>query len=185
MCKLTIVLARAQFGEQGACDALVATAYPGLRRLVDQRLHERGRMTVADSTELKQLYFSQLVGAGELRTEDRGAFFKYIPRIMRPVLADIARARIAERRMNADENTALPTDPARPTGQDEDCIVQVREALEEKLTRYERGWAQVVEMGYCAGYTEKEIADELEIDKGSAELLLRTARVALARFMRR
>jgi DNA-directed RNA polymerase specialized sigma24 family protein len=185
MSKLTILLARAQFGEQGACEALVAAAYPRLRRLVDQRLRERGRMTVADSTELKQLYFSQLVGADELRTKDRGAFFKYIPRIMRPVLADIARARIAERRMNADESTALSTDPARPTWQDEDCIVQVREALEEELTRYKRGWAQVLEMGNCAGYSAKEIADELRVDERWAEVLLRMARVALARFMRR
>lgn len=170
---------------RGPGNALVAAAYRGLRHLVDQRLRERGRVTVADSTDLTQLYFSELVGARELRTEDRAAFLKYIPRIMRLVLADVARARIAERRVNADENTARSTYAARPPGQDVDCIVQVREALEQRLTRYKRGWAQVVEMGYCAGYSGKEIAGELGIGEGSVESLLRSARTALVRFMRR
>jgi DNA-directed RNA polymerase specialized sigma24 family protein len=85
MTQLTELLGRIQAGDLQARDALFATAYGELRRLAHARLRDGGRNTVLDTTCLVHESYLRFVRAGELRAEDRRAFFAYASQVMRSV----------------------------------------------------------------------------------------------------
>jgi RNA polymerase sigma factor (TIGR02999 family) len=177
--RLTVLLLRVQDGDRAARDALFVAAYQELRRLAHSRLHDGGRNTVLDTTALVHESYLRLVQIGELRLEDRRAFFGYASQVMRSVIVDSARARLAERRGGAAPKMTLATDVGRNLAQDEEAIVQVHEALQE-LEKADTRAAQMVEMRYFAGYSDREIAETLGVtertvqrDWEKAKLLLR------------
>ncbi|HEY2977342.1 MAG TPA: ECF-type sigma factor, partial [Burkholderiaceae bacterium] len=95
---LTLLLSRVADGDRASRDALFVAVYQQLRRLAHSRLHDGGRNTVLDTTALVHESYLRLVQTGELSFEDRRAFFGYASRVMRSVIVDTARARMAERR---------------------------------------------------------------------------------------
>ena len=177
---LTVLLSRMKDGDRAARDALFAAAYQDLRRLAHARLHGGGRNTVLDTTALVHESYLRLVQAGELAAEDRRAFFGYASRVMRSVIVDSARARLAERRGGHAQRITLSTDlPQGLVAPDEEGIVQVHEALHE-LEQADARVARVVEMRYFGGYDDREIAETLDLtertvqrDWNKAKLLLR------------
>jgi RNA polymerase sigma factor (TIGR02999 family) len=177
--RLTVLLARVQGGDRAARDALFAAAYQDLRRLARSRLHDGGRNTVLDTTALVHESYLRLVQTGELELADRRAFFAYASRVMRSVIVDSARARLAERRGGDAQKLTLSTDLARDLGKDEEGIVRVDEALQTLETADARA-ARMVEMRYFGGYSDTEIAETLDVtvrtvqrDWEKAKLLLR------------
>jgi len=177
---LTVLLSRMKDGDRAARDALFAAAYQELRRLAHARLRGGGRNTVLDTTALVHESYLRLVQTGELTLDDRRAFFGYASRVMRSVIVDSARARLAQRRGGDAQRITLSTDLGHDlAGPDEAGIVQVHEALQE-LELADARAAQVVEMRYFGGYSDKEIADTLDLaertvqrDWDKARLLLR------------
>jgi len=177
--RLTVLLSRMQDGDQTARDALFTAAYEELRRLAHARLRDGGRNTVLDTTALVHESYLRLVRTGELKLEDRRAFFGYASRVMRSVIVDSARARLAERRGGDAQKLTLSTDLAQGVGGDEEGIVEVHEALEE-LEKADARAGKMVEMRYFGGYSDKEIAETLAItertvqrDWEKAKMLLR------------
>jgi RNA polymerase sigma factor (TIGR02999 family) len=177
--RLTVLLSRVQNGDRAARDALFVAAYQELRRLAHSRLHDGGRNTVLDTTALVHESYLRLVQIGELQLEDRRAFFGYASQVMRSVIVDSARARLAERRGGAAQRMTLATDLGQNLAQDEEAIVQVHEALQD-LEKADTRAAQMVEMRYFAGYSDREIAETLGVtertvqrDWEKAKLLLR------------
>jgi len=160
--RLTVLLSRMQGGDRAARDALFAAAYRELRRLAHSRLHEGGRNTVLDTTALVHESYLRLVRTGELKIEDRRAFFGYASQVMRSVIVDSARARLAERRGGDAQKLTLSTELAQDLAQDEKGIVQIHEALRE-LEKADARAAQVVQMRYFGGYSNEEIAETLDI----------------------
>ena len=177
--RLTVLLARATQGDRAAREALFAAAYQQLRRLAHSRLHGGGRNTVLDTTALVHESYLRLMQAGELTFDDRRAFFGYASQVMRSVIVDSARARRAERRGGDAQKLTLSTDLAQDLEQHDDAIVQVHEALQE-LEQADARAARMVEMRYFGGYSDREIADALDItertvqrDWDKAKMLLR------------
>jgi RNA polymerase sigma factor (TIGR02999 family) len=177
--RLTLLLARLSAGDRAARDALFAAVYPELRRLAHARLYSGGRNTVLDTTALVHESYLRLVKTGELGFDDRRAFFGYAARVMRSVIVDSARARRAERRGGAVEKRTLDSEPALGDAPNEDHILRVHEALEQ-LERSDARAAQMVEMRYFGGYSDREIAETLDVtertvqrDWDKAKMLLR------------
>jgi DNA-directed RNA polymerase specialized sigma24 family protein len=83
--QLTALIGRIQAGDTAARDALFAAAYGELRRLARARLRDGGRNTMLDTTALVHESYLRFVRAGELRAEDRRAFFAYASQVMRSV----------------------------------------------------------------------------------------------------
>jgi len=177
--RLTVLLSRATDGDRAARDELFVAAYQELRRLAHSRLHGGGRNTGLDTTALVHESYLRLVQAGELQFEDRRAFFGYASRVMRSVIVDSARARLAERRGGDLQRMTLSTDLAQDLARNDEAIVQVHEALQE-LEQADARAAQMVEMRYFGGYSDQEIADTLDVtertvqrDWEKAKMLLR------------
>jgi len=149
-------------GEPGAQDALFTAAYGELRKLARSRLRDGGRNTVLDTTALVHESYLRFINSGQLRSEDRRAFFAYASRVMRSVIIDAVRERQAERRGGDLQRLTLNTQFADELPAGEDELLKVHEAL-EMLAQAEPRLAKVVEMRYFGGYSEVEIGEVLEL----------------------
>jgi RNA polymerase sigma factor (TIGR02999 family) len=176
--RLTVLLSLMQRGDPAARDAAFATAYQELRRLAHSRLYEGGRNTVLDTTALVHESYVRLVQAGELKIEDRRSFFGYASQVMRSVIVDSARARLAERRGGGAQTLTLSTELAQDLRQDEQGIVEVHEALQQ-LEKADARAARMVEMRYFGGYSDKEIAETLGVAERTVQRDWEKAKVLL------
>ena len=109
MTDLTQLIRQVSAGEAGAQDDLFAAAYPELKKLARARLRDGGRNTVLDTTALVHESYLKFVNGGQLRAEDRRAFFAYASSVMRSVIIDAVRERQAERHGGGAERLTLHT----------------------------------------------------------------------------
>jgi RNA polymerase sigma factor (TIGR02999 family) len=184
MGQLTDLLGRMQGGDAAARDALFAAAYAELHRLAQGRLRHGGRNTLLDTTGLVHESYLRFARAGELRAEDRRAFFAYASRVMRSVVLNSVRDRIALKRGGADaQPVAANGAVASALRGDEQTVVDVHEALRD-LEKADPRLAQVAEMRYFGGYSEKEIAETLEVTERTVQRDWEKARLILAAALR-
>jgi RNA polymerase sigma factor (TIGR02999 family) len=176
--ELTQLLQRAQAGDADAREALFAAAYPGLQQLARARLRDGGRNTLLDTRSLVHECYLRYVQSGELRAEDRRAFFAFASQVMRSVIVNSARDRAAQKRGSGDRPITLSTGIADAVPDGEDMILQIHEAL-ESLAQVDERLAQVVQMRYFGGYTEQEIADTLGVTERTVQRLWLKARMIL------
>ncbi|MEK8029359.1 ECF-type sigma factor [Ideonella sp. DXS29W] len=164
-------------------DEFFLASYRELRRLAHSRLHGNNNLTLLDTTSLVHECYLRL-SHGELPAFERpGDILAYSARVMRSVVVDFARRRLAERRGGGSVHMSLQADdlPCGAPGASEEQILEVDEAL-SLLAEAEPRLAQVVEMKYFGGFTEAEIADTLGVvertvrrDWEKARALLRVA----------
>jgi len=183
MGQLTELLGRIQAGDAKARDALFVAAYADLHSLAQARLRRGGRNAVLDTTGLVHESYLRFARAGELRAEDRRAFFAYAAQVMRSVILNSVRGRIALKRGGnpAPSETSAPLPGDLPS--DEQTVVDVHEALKD-LEQADPRLAQVAEMRYFGGYSEKEIAETLEITERTVRRDWEKARLILAEALR-
>jgi RNA polymerase sigma factor (TIGR02999 family) len=181
MTAVTTLIHDVAAGRPAARDDLYAAAYPELRRLARARLRDGGRNTFLDTTALVHESYLRFLRAGQLRLDDRRAFFGYAGKVMRSVIVDAVRERQAERRGGGVGPVTLDTAAADGLPGGEAEVLQVHEAL-LALEQAEPRLARVVEMRYFGGYSELEIAQTLSLtertvrrDWDKARLLLMAA----------
>jgi RNA polymerase sigma factor (TIGR02999 family) len=182
MSQLTELLGRVQAGDAGARDALFAAAYGELHRLAHARLRDGGRDSVLDTTCLVHESYLRFVRAGELRAEDRRAFFAYASQVMRSVIINSVRERVAQKRggeqapLTLSHGLGAQADP-------EQTVLAVHEAL-ERLEQADPRLAQVAQMRYFGGYSEQEIAETLGVTERTVQRDWEKARLILAAALR-
>jgi RNA polymerase sigma factor (TIGR02999 family) len=181
--QLTHLLKRLQAGDSGALDALFAVAYPELERLARARLRGGGRNTVLNTSALVHESYLQFVKMGELRAEDRRAFFAYASQVMRSIIVGAARNRLAGKRGGDWERITLADQSVDGRVSDEEAILNMHEAL-AVLEAANPRLAQVAQMRYFGGYSEKEIAAALDITERTVQRDWEKARIALAAVLR-
>jgi RNA polymerase sigma factor (TIGR02999 family) len=179
---LTELLHRAQQGDQAAMRGVLEAMYDDLRSLARQRLRGHRRGTYLDTTALVHESFLRFMKLGRLVGDDRANFMRYSSQVMRSIVVDYARERLAERRGSGATPVDLAThnDPTTLDGEAE--IVRVHEAL-ESLARHDERMAQVVELRYFAGLNEAEIADVLKVAERTVRREWAKAKVWLAAAM--
>jgi RNA polymerase sigma factor (TIGR02999 family) len=181
MTSLTQLIQDVANGDAEARDELFAAAYAELRKLARARLRTGGRNTFLDTTALVHESYLRFLKIGQLRLEDRRAFFGYASKVMRSVIVDSVRERQAERRGGDLVEITLDTQAAAELPSGEAEVLHVHEAL-LALEQAEPRLAKVVEMRYFGGYSEAEIAQALDVtdrtvrrDWDKARLLLMAA----------
>jgi RNA polymerase sigma factor (TIGR02999 family) len=183
MSQLTELLGRLQAGDPQARDGLFAAAYPELQRLARSRLRNGGRNTVLDTTCLVHEAYLRFVNAGELRAEDRRAFFAYASQVMRSVIVNCVHERMAQKRGGDWQPVTLSTELPVSGCDEHETILKVHEAL-DALERAEPRLAQVAQMRYFGGYSEQEIAAALEVTERTVRRDWEKARLILAELIR-
>jgi RNA polymerase sigma factor (TIGR02999 family) len=167
----------------GAQEALFGAAYPELRKLARSRLRDGGRCTVLDTTALVHESYLRFVNGGQMRGATRRAFFAYASQVMRSVIVDAVRERMAERRGGGLPALTLDTAQADRLPSSEAAVLEVHEAL-QSLAQVEPRLAQVVEMRYFGGYSEVEIGAALELTERTVRRDWDKARLLLGAILR-
>jgi len=183
MNQLTELLGRLHEGDAEARDALFAAAYAELHRLARSRLRDGGRNTLLETTGLVHESYLRFVSAGALRAGDRRAFFAYASQVMRSVIVNSARDRIAQKRGGDSPALTLSTHLGVDIAEDETTILRIHEALED-LEQADPRLAEVAQMRYFGGYNDQEIAETLGISDRTVQRDWEKARLILAAALR-
>lgn len=162
--EITTLLQRVGLGDAQAREQLYQRLYPDLRRLARSRLSRSETITLLDTTALVHESYLRFVQSRALAFEDRARFFAFVASVMRSVVIDEVRKRNAECRGGSAPHLPLDDELAAQLGPDaaSQQLLRVHEAL-EALAALDARLAQVVEMRYFAGFTERDIAGLLGV----------------------
>jgi RNA polymerase sigma factor (TIGR02999 family) len=178
--EITRLMEHARNGERAAWDRLLALLYTDLRRIA-ARYRPAGERTL-DTTSLVHECYLRLANAGELELESRKHFFALAARVMRQLVCDYARERLAQKRGGGMEAVSLRDDDTAAIEQAQQCVL-VDEALADLVVHDERQ-ARVVECRFFGGLTEEETAEALDTSVRSVQRDWHTARAWLAERLR-
>ena len=179
---ITQLIHLAQGGDRDAADALYASAYADLRRLARSRLRAGGRNTLLDTCSLVHESYVRFVKGGQLSLQDRLHFMRWAAQVMRSVIVDFARRRVAARRGGGSARVTFDVELA-ATANGEDEILSVHQAL-ERIAAVDERMMQVVEMRYFGGLTELEMAAALGVTDRTVRRDWEQARLFLAEALR-
>ena len=173
---ITELVKRAGDGDAAASEALFTCVYAELRRLARGQLAGRVNERTINTTGLVHECYLRLAGSnGEIR--DRGHFFSLAARVMRQVIVDAARERMAGKRGSGERPLALDgIDVAE--ARDAAELIEISDLLDH-LDTHDGRLARVVECRFFAGLTEPETAQALQISVRSVQRDWAAARVWL------
>jgi RNA polymerase sigma factor (TIGR02999 family) len=176
---ITELIEQAQAGDVAAFDSLFRIAYDDLRELARARLRAGSRDVVLDTTALVHESFLRFVQAGRLNAASRAHFLNYAGRVMRSVIVDFARERLAQRRGGDALHVTLDTAVSNAVSTGEEEVLRVHEALEH-LAHLDERVVRVVELRYFGGLSEADIAESLGIHVRTVRRDWEKARLLLA-----
>jgi RNA polymerase sigma factor (TIGR02999 family) len=153
--EVTRLLAAARAGDAGALERLVPLVYAELHARAERALRLEAPGHTLAPTDLVHEAYLRLAG-GRLPAGDRHQFLGIAARVMRQVLVDHARRRLASKRGGEWVRTTLGEGPAR-WGLDPAELL----ALDDALAGLEPRQREVVELRFFAGLDEREIAGAL------------------------
>jgi RNA polymerase sigma factor (TIGR02999 family) len=181
--EVSALLAEYRQGSPEALERLLPIVYQELRRLAAYQLcAERPGHTLQPTALVHEAYL-RLVGRGDQRVLSRAHFFALAASVMRHVLVDHARARVAGKRGGGATRVELEDADLVPSEREADLV-----ALDDSLTslaRLSERQARIVELRFFAGLTNEEIADVLGLAPMKVRREWNAARLWLWREMAR
>lgn len=176
--ELSGMAGRCPTGEKTDLDRLVPELYSELRTLAHHRLRRAPHERSLNTTGLVHAAYLRLIESAGQSFQSHDHFLALASRVMRNVLVDSARARVAAKRGGGatieelhEETWAADVDLDRVT------------ALDEALTRLEQldeRQARMVEQRYFGGLTLEEVAAATDVSLATVKRELRSARAWLA-----
>ena len=158
---LTLLLNRMQKGDRAAAEEAAARIYGELHRIAAREMrHERPGHTLQTTALVNEAYL-RLAAAGSLEIQSRGHFYAVASQQMRRILVDHARSAGAQRRGGGAVQIDLDAVQLGVEGRSLDLLL-LDESLAE-LEKIEPRAAQVVELRYFGGHTDKEVVEALGV----------------------
>jgi RNA polymerase sigma factor (TIGR02999 family) len=180
---IEVLLEGARKGDQQAVDQLFTMLHAEFRQIAHARLRKSTPLTLVETTVLVNESYLRMVQTGKLAVNDRVHFLAYAARVMRSIIVDLVRERMAQRRGCGQGEITLNTDVAEALPSAEAEILAVNEAL-ESLASVDPRLVEVVDLRYFAGFTEPEIAAALEASERTVRRLWEKAKVLLSATLR-
>ena len=198
---VTQLLSQWRSGNERALGELTGLVYQELRNLAQRHLKRERQNHTIQRTALVHEAFVRLVNQQSVDWQSRAHFFALASNLMRRILVDHARARLASKRgggavaVSLDEIMA-PLDaettggagnipePQHFDGETDDDVAAIDEAL-TKLGGMDERQARIVEMRYFGGLTIEETAQALEISDATVKREWTLARAWLKRELSR
>jgi RNA polymerase sigma factor (TIGR02999 family) len=166
-------------GDRGALDEMIPLVYDELRRQADRALRAENAGHTLEATALVHEVYFRLVDQERAQWKNRAQFFGMSAKLMRRILIDRARARLADKRGGGlrpitlqDVHAEVPENPA--------DVLALDEAL-ERLAEFDPFEAQLVELRYFAGLTIEETAVALKVSPATVKREWTLARAWLKR----
>jgi len=157
----TEILRASTSGNPTALEQLTPRVYRELRRMANHFLKNERRGYTLQPTELVHEVYLRLVDVDRVEWQDRVHFFALSATLMRRVLLDRARRRLAAKRgkrpalVDLDEARDVPSQRARE-------LIALNDALSTFATLNARK-ARIIELRFFAGLSVKETAEALKL----------------------
>lgn len=154
-------------GHRDALDRITPLVYGELRDIAHRHRLARKDAAALATTSLVHEAYLKLVDQSQARWNDRAHFLALAAVVMRHILADRAKARLAAKR--GGRNVAITLDEEFIASDDQPgALLQVDEAL-ERLAGVDARLARVVECRFFGGMTNDEIAEALGVTVRTVE----------------
>jgi len=169
-------------GDRAALDRLTPLVMQELKRIARRQMRaEHGQRTL-QTTALVNEAWLRLVDVNNVRWEDRAHFFGITARIMRRILVEAARARLAGKR--GGDALRVTFDEALPATAKDSEFVAIDEAL-TALAAFDARKARVIELRFFGGLSVQETAHVLGVSEQNVHRDWRLARAWLLYELRR
>ena len=158
---VTLLLNRVQRGDKQAESNLITAVYAELRRMAARHMRRERPGHTLQTTALVHEAYLKLIDQKGANWQNRAHFFAVAARVMRRILVDYARNRLAEKRGGGQPR--LPLDEALVFSKEKSgellALDEALERLEEKDERVHR----VIELRFFGGLSVEETAEVLGI----------------------
>lgn len=163
--EITVLLKKWSDGDKEALESLMLLVNHELHRLAESYMRKENKNHTLQPTALVNEAYLKLIDQTRVNWKNRSHFFGISAQIMRRILVDHARKRIAEKRGGAVEKVSLDEAITFKKERSKELIA-LEEALEELAKLNERS-EKVVELKYFGGLTVDETAEVLKISKNT------------------
>jgi len=177
---LTLLLQNAAVGNQSASDKLFELAYDELKRIAHQKLIGFGNLETMHTTALVHEAYIKLFNHGQLNIENRNHFFALCAKVMRQILVDHYRRKLAEKRGGSQQIETLDTHHGAVENISGEEILDLDAAL-SKLNRLNERLSTVVECKFFISMKDEEIASYLDVSERTIRNDWRKAKMWLSR----
>ena len=176
--EVTVLLRQWSAGDECARDQLIPLVYDWLRELAHRRLEGARVENSLNTTELVHEAYLRLADARRLDLPDRANFLALASEVMRNLLVDRARARLAEKRGGG----VIPLDLDEiewVSDENLETVADLDDAL-KRLAKFKPRQGQLLQHRYFGGLTLEESATATGVSLATAKRELRFARAWLA-----
>jgi RNA polymerase sigma-70 factor, ECF subfamily len=176
---ITQILQKWSEGDENALETLIPLVYQELHRLAHRALARNSSGNTVQTTALVHEAYLRLIDAGEINWQSRTHFYAVSATLMRNILVDFARARLAQKRggevQHVELDEALDFSPNKSEN-----LVALDDALKE-LSKLDERQSRIVELRFFGGLTEQETADVMKISPATVRRDWQMARAWLHR----
>jgi RNA polymerase sigma factor (TIGR02999 family) len=176
---LTEFIAQWRAGNGAAFSSLIDATYLQLKEMAAKRLRASSGDNPLVTLTTHELLNEAVVRvmSSPLDIKNRGHFFATMSLLMRSIIVDFARAKLADKRNGGRANVTFTE-----SGEGEESLIFDILALDsslEKLAKTDPRSSNVLHLTYFAGMNPEDIASLLEVSKPTVERDLRFARAWL------
>jgi len=171
----------AELGDEASAGKLFTLLYQELHRLAKRQLARQGDMSVSPTTLIHEAYLDMAGQEGQT-FPDRGRFMAYAAKVMRGLIIDHVRNRLAIKRGGAFELTSLTTNIGEAIPDDKE-LARISQVLDD-LAQVDSSLSQIVDLKFFCGFSFHEIAVMLGVSERTAQRKWEKARIYLHRSLR-
>jgi len=154
--QITHLLGKWRDGDHNALDQLSPIVQQELRRIAVAYMRcERSNHTLQPTALINEAYV-RLLGHASISFANRAHFFGIAAQIMRQILVDFARKRVAAKRGSGHREEL--TDDMQVSVQQSEEVLTVHQAL-DRLAAFDERKAKIMEMRHFGGLSREEIAE--------------------------
>ena len=166
----------AERGDGDSANQLFGLLYAELHRLAKSQLARQGLVSLSATTLIHEAYL-EMAGREARSFPDQGRFMAYASRVMRGLIIDHIRNRLAVKRGGRFEITAFTTDVGQNIPDDQE-LMRLSHALDE-LASVDGDLAEIVDLKFFCGFSFIEIAEILGVSARTAQRKWEKARIYL------
>jgi RNA polymerase sigma factor (TIGR02999 family) len=182
---ITDLLHRWSTGDRGALDRVLPLVYSELRKIAARQLRDERAEQSVEPTDLVHALYLQLVDQRRASWANRTQFYAVVAQMMRRILVDHARERLAQKRGAGTVTVSLTSllNDAAVTHTSVSDVLAIDRAL-DRLAARDPEHARIVELRFFAGLSIEETAHVLDRSPATIKRAWRLAKAWLFRELR-
>jgi len=181
---ITPMLKQWSRGDRDALDRVLPLLYEELRKIAARQLRHEGPADSVDPSDLVHSLYLQLVAQQRARWLNRSQFYAVAATMMRRILVDHARARLADKRGGTTITISLSSLADAQAGREPASDVLGIDRALDRLAEKDPEHARIVELRFFAGLSIEETAVALGQSPAPVKRTWRLVRAWLFRELR-